>query len=138
MLPPLLEGRCVTVPQFRARVRRAAMALDPVTAEERHLRALADRTVGYVPGDDGMVSMPVVLGAPEAQLIFTRLTAAATLLPATDPRTMDQKRADLLVDAVLSGFAGGRVAGVAGPPALDQCDRLGRHPARPGRPTGAT
>src|SRR4051794_29120585 len=54
VLPPLLEGRCVTVPQFRARVRRAVLALDPVTAEERHQRALADRTVGYVPGDDGM------------------------------------------------------------------------------------
>jgi hypothetical protein len=104
VLPPLLEGRCVTVPQLRARVRRACMALDPVSAEERHQRALADRTVGYVPGDDGMVTMPVVLGAPEAQLIFTRLTAAATLLPAEDPRTMDQKRADLLVDAVLSGL----------------------------------
>ena len=38
-------------------------------------------TVGYVPGEDGMASMPVVLGAPEAQLIFTRFTAAATLLP---------------------------------------------------------
>jgi hypothetical protein len=104
VLPPLLDGRCVTVPQFRARVRRAVMALDPVTAEERHQRALADRTVGYVPGDDGMASLPVVLGAPEAQLIYTRLTAAATLLPAEDPRTMDQKRADLLVDAVLSGI----------------------------------
>src|SRR4051794_27434475 len=104
VLPPLLDGRCVTVPQFRARVRRAVMALDPVTAEERHQRALADRTVGYVPGEDGMASLPVVLGAPEAQLIYTRLTAAATLLPAEDPRTMDQKRADLLVDAVLSGI----------------------------------
>src|SRR3954452_21412438 len=104
VLPPLLEGRCVTVPQFRARVRRAVLALDPVTAEERHRRALADRTVGYVPGDDGMAALPVVLGAPEAQLIYTRLTAAATLLPAGDPRTMDQKRADLLVDAVLSGI----------------------------------
>ena len=104
VLPPLLEGRCVTVPQFRARVRRACLALDPVTAEERHRRALVDRTVGYVPAEDGMVTMPVVLGAPEAQLIFTRLTAAATLLPAEDPRTMDQKRADLLVDAVLSGL----------------------------------
>jgi hypothetical protein len=104
VLPPLLDAGCVTVPQFRQRVRRAAMALDPVTAEERHQRALADRTVGYVPGDDGMASLPVVLGAPEAQLIYTRLTAAATLLPATDPRTMDQKRADLLVDAVLSGI----------------------------------
>jgi hypothetical protein len=104
VLPPLLDGRCVTVPQFRARVRRAAMALDPVTAEERHQRALADRAVGYVPGEDGMASLAVVLGAPEAQLIYTRLTAAATLLPAEDPRTMDQKRADLLVDAVLSGI----------------------------------
>src|SRR3954451_2695 len=104
VLPPLLDGRCVTVPQFRQRVRRACMALDPVTAEERHQRALADRTVGYVPGEDGMTTLPVVLGAPEAQLIYTRLTAAATLLPAEDPRTMDQKRADLLVDAVLSGL----------------------------------
>src|SRR3954454_11887814 len=104
VLPPLLDGRCVTVPQFRQRVRRAALALDPVTAEERHQRALADRTVGYVPGEDGMASLPVVLGAPEAQLIYTRLTAAATLLPATDPRAMDQNRADLLVDALLSGL----------------------------------
>jgi hypothetical protein len=104
VLPPLLDGRCASVPQLRARVRRAAMALDPVTAEQRHQRALADRTVGYVPGEDGMASLPVVLGAPEAQLIYTRLTAAATLLSARDPRTMDQKRADLLVDAVLSGI----------------------------------
>jgi hypothetical protein len=104
VLPPLLDGRCITVPQFRQRVRRACMALDPVTAEQRHQRALADRTVGYMPGEDGMASLPVVLGAPEAQLIYTRLTAAATLLPAEDPRTMDQKRADLLVDAVLSGI----------------------------------
>jgi hypothetical protein len=118
VLPPLLEGRCVTVSQFRQRVRRAAIRLDPVTAEERHQRALADRTVSYLPGEDGMASLSVSLGAPEAQLIYTRLTAAATLLPAHDPRTMDQKRADLLVDAVLSGLP------VEGLPALQ-----GRRPA---------
>src|SRR3954453_24002376 len=104
VLPALLDGRCVTVPQLRQRARRAALALDPVTAEQRHQRALADRTVGYVPGEDGMASLPVVLAAPEAQLIYTRLTAAAPLLPSTDPRTMHQKRADLLVDDVLSGL----------------------------------
>jgi hypothetical protein len=51
-----------------------------------------------------MVQLPVLLGAAEGQSIFTRLTAAAKLLPAHDARTMDQKRADLLVDAVLSGL----------------------------------
>ena len=104
VLPPLLDGRCVTVSQFRQRVRRAAMRLDPATAEQRHQRALADRTVRYQPEEDGMASLSVLLGAPEAQLIYTRLTAAATLLPADDPRTLDQQRADLLVDAVLSGL----------------------------------
>jgi uncharacterized protein DUF222 len=103
VLPPL-AGRCVTVSQFRRRVRRAAMRLDPMTAEQRHQRALADRMVGYLPGEDGLAGLSVVLGAPEAQLIYTRLTAAATILPADDPRTMDQKRADLFVDAVLSGL----------------------------------
>ena len=123
VLPPLLEGRCVTVPQFRVRVRRAAMALDPVSAEERHRRALADRTVGYVPGEDGMASMPVVLGAPEAQLIFTRLTAAATLLPAEDPRTMDQKRADLWSMRCCPGcrWTGCRCCRAAGPRSTSSC-----------------
>ncbi|HEV2886463.1 MAG TPA: DUF222 domain-containing protein [Jatrophihabitans sp.] len=93
-----------TVPQLRQSVRRAVLALDPATGEQRHQRALADRKVGFQPAEDGMVQLPVLVGAPQGQLIFTRLTAAARLLPAQDVRTMDQKRADLLVDAVLSGL----------------------------------
>ncbi|MDQ2846768.1 MAG: HNH endonuclease [Actinomycetota bacterium] len=93
-----------TVPQLKQSIRRAELAIDPVTGEQRHQRALADRKVGFQPADDGMVQLPVLVGAVEGQLIYTRLTAAATLLPAHDPRSMDQKRADLLVDAVLSGL----------------------------------
>ena len=93
-----------TASQLRQAVTRAASALDPATAEQRHIRALADRTVGFRPANDGMAELPVLLGAVEGQLIFTRLTAAATLLPPGDVRTMDQRRADLLVDAVLSGL----------------------------------
>jgi hypothetical protein len=96
-----------TLGQLRRSLQRAAIALDPASAEQRHLRALADRRVGYQAVEEGMVELPILLGAPEGQLIYTRLTAAATLLPATDPRTMDQKRADLLVDAVLSGLPDG-------------------------------
>jgi Domain of unknown function (DUF222) len=93
-----------TVSQLRQSVRRAAVRMDPAKAEQRHQRAVADRRVGFQPCDDGMALLPVLLDAPQGQLIFTRLTAAATMLPAEDDRTMDQKRADLLVDAVLSGL----------------------------------
>jgi hypothetical protein len=93
-----------TLSQLRQSASRAELALDPATAQQRHARALADRRVGFQPAGDGMAELPVLVGAAEGQLIFTRLTAAATLLPAEDARTMDQKRADLLVDAVLSGL----------------------------------
>jgi hypothetical protein len=107
VLPGVLAAGCVTVPQLKRRVRRvrrAVLALDPATAEERHLRAVADRRVEFQPGEDGMASLVALLPAPEAQLLYTRLTAAAGLLPAQDARTLDQQRADLFVDAVLSGL----------------------------------
>jgi len=104
VLPGVLAAGCVTVPQLRRRVRRAVLALDPATAEERHQRALADRRVEYHPGEDGMASLTALLPAPEAQLIYTRLTAATGLLPTQDPRTLDQQRADLFVDGLLSGL----------------------------------
>jgi hypothetical protein len=110
-LLPALEERIAeqapeqTLPRFRQTLRRATILLDPATAEERHQRAAADRRVGFQPADDGMVELPVLLPAAQGQSVFTRLTAAARLLPADDPRSMDQKRADLLVEAVLSGLS---------------------------------
>ncbi len=109
-LVPAFEGLATrraaeqTVNQLRQAARRAAARIDPASAEQRHQRAVADRKVEFRPAADGMVLLPVLVDAPQGQLIFTMLTAAATLLPASDPRTMDQKRADLLVDAVLSGL----------------------------------
>lgn len=104
VLPGVLAAGCVTVPQLRRRVQRAVLALDPANAEERHQRASADRRVEYHPGEDGMASLTALLPAPEAQLIYTRLTAATGRLPTQDSRTRDQQRADLFVDAVLSGL----------------------------------
>lgn len=98
-----------TPPTFARAVRRAEVRLDPADAEIRHQRARQDRRVGFQPIEDGMVSLPVVLAAADGQSIYTRLTAAAQLLPANDPRTMDQRRADLLVDAVLSGIPEGQL-----------------------------
>jgi hypothetical protein len=104
VLPPVLAAACITVPQLKRRVRRAVLALDPSTAEQRHQRALCERRVEYQPGEDGMASLIALLPAPEAQLIYDRLTAATQQLPSQDPRTLDQKRADLFIDATLSGL----------------------------------
>jgi len=57
VLPTVLAAACVTVPQLKRRVRRAVLAIDPSTAEERHQRALVDRRVEYHPGEDGMASL---------------------------------------------------------------------------------
>lgn len=70
VLPPVLAAGCVTVPQLQRRVRRAVLALDPSTAEQRHQRASAERRVEYRPGEDGMASLTALLPAPEAQLIY--------------------------------------------------------------------
>ena len=104
VLPGVLAAGTVTVRQLHGRVRRAVLALDPSTAEQRHQRALAERRIEYRPEEDGMASLYALLPAPEAQLIYTRLTTATRLLPPEDPRTMDQKRADLFIDAMLSGL----------------------------------
>ena len=104
VLPAVLAAGCITVPQLQRRVRRAVLALDPAGAERRHQRAVAERQVEYRPGEDGMAALTAFLPAEEAQVVYTRLTAAARLFPAEDCRTLDQQRADLFVDAVLSGL----------------------------------
>ncbi|HEY2042223.1 MAG TPA: DUF222 domain-containing protein [Jatrophihabitans sp.] len=93
-----------TVTQLRAVVRRAVLALDPSTAEDRHRAAVTDRCVELRPQEDGMTELRAVLRATDAELIHRRLTDAARLLPSCDDRTRDQQRADLLIDAVLSGL----------------------------------
>ena len=47
-----------------------------------------------------------LLPAAQAQLLYDRVDGAARLAPADDHRTMDQLRADALVNAVLHGTDG--------------------------------
>jgi len=75
VLPGVLAAGTVTVPQLKGRVRRAVLALDPATAEQRHQRAVAERRIEYRPEEDGMASLYALLPAPEARLIYTRLRA---------------------------------------------------------------
>jgi hypothetical protein len=104
VLPSVLAAGTVTVRQLHGRVRRAVLALDPSTAEQRHQRALAERRVEYRPEEDGMASLYALLPAADAQLIYSRLTTATKLFPAQDQRTLDQQRADLFIDGLLAGL----------------------------------
>ncbi len=87
--------------RFRAAVRRAILRVDPDGARRRHTRARADRRVSVRPDEDGMATLWALLPAEEATASWQMLTRLARGLDRPgdpDPRTLDARRADLLVD----------------------------------------
>jgi hypothetical protein len=111
-LLPAFEDRVLTrapeqtLSQLKQSVRRAVLRFDPASAEQRRQRAAADRSVRISDAGDGMAWLTALLPAPQAHACYARLDAAARLAPAEDPRTLDQLRADLFIDAVLTGLSG--------------------------------
>ncbi|MET0788858.1 MAG: HNH endonuclease signature motif containing protein, partial [Cellulomonas sp.] len=104
----VLPGAELRTPrQLASDVERAILAISPADAAARHRAARADRRVDRprrLP--DGMAGMWAVLPAESAVEIDTLLEATArTARAAADPRTLDQLRADTLVD-ILTGRAG--------------------------------
>jgi hypothetical protein len=87
-------------------VRRAVLRFDPASAEQRRQRAAADRSVRISDAGDGMAWLTALLPAPQAHACYAKLDAAARLAPTEDPRTLEQLRADLFIDAVLTGLSG--------------------------------
>ena len=112
-----------TAAQLRAAVRRAVIEADPAGAEERHRAAHAERGVQLYPEPDGMATMSATMSAPDAVACHERLTRLARGLGASDPRSMDARRADLLADLIL-----GRIV------AADSTEGEGVRPVGPGEP----
>jgi hypothetical protein len=73
----------------------------------RHQIAYRDRKIGLRPLGDGMTRMTADITAGDAAAILQKLTGTAHQLPADDDRTIDQARADLLVDTLLDRRTGG-------------------------------
>ena len=92
--------------QLKRAATRAALQLDPATAERKHHRAVADRHLRITPADHGTSWLMALLPAAQAQLLYDRVDGAARLAPTEHPRTIDQLRADALVSAVLHGTHG--------------------------------
>ena len=90
----------LTVPQLRIALRRAELARNPLAAAARHDQARAERTVRMVPAPDSMAWIHAFLPADGAMRVVTGLDAVAAACAAGDPRGIDARRADALVDLV--------------------------------------
>jgi Domain of unknown function (DUF222) len=95
-----------TLGQLRASLARATLTLDPAGAQARHERAMTGRRVAVTPQPDGMAELWALLPADGAATIRRALDTAARQCPGDDPRSMDARRADALVDLVTGGSAG--------------------------------
>jgi hypothetical protein len=93
-------GRVRTATQLREWLRRRVIAENPDAAEHRRLRAMRDRRVVITPGDDGMSELWALLPSVQARQIQQTLSATAHQMT-DDGRSMDQRRADALVDLLL-------------------------------------
>ena len=87
-----------TLAQLRRALLRAVLAIDPDGAERRFRERRTDRRVVVSPDGEGMSSLWALLSAPDATASYERLGQLARGLGAEDPRGMDARRADLLVE----------------------------------------
>jgi hypothetical protein len=94
-----------TPKQLQVWLLRLVVRLEPLGFAERHRRALADRRVTIVQGLDGIGYVTGEVSAADAAAIDAILAAAARSLGAEDPRTDQQRRADLFADLLLGRLA---------------------------------
>ncbi|MEO7196422.1 MAG: DUF222 domain-containing protein [Pseudonocardiaceae bacterium] len=109
----LAKARKQTPGQLRAATSRAVLTADPAAARKRAEGARRERGVRMWPEPDGMATLSAYLPAAEATGMFAVLDehARQTGSPA-DERSMDARRADALVDLVLTP-TGSRSAGTS-------------------------
>ena len=87
--------------QLRSWLDRFIENLEAGAAAERHRRAVKDRRVWVQPAGDGMSWVTALIPTLAAAAIDARLDATARTMPSSDPRTHEQKRADIFTEALL-------------------------------------
>ncbi|MFI2105710.1 DUF222 domain-containing protein [Isoptericola sp. NPDC019693] len=113
----LPDAEHLTVPQLRARMRRAEIEADPEGTAARHRAARAERFVRLEPVDDAMAYLTAYLPADDAARAFAAVDDAGLALRRTpgEARRLDECRADALTALVT-----GRLASATGLPATHQ------------------
>lgn len=92
----------LTASKFDRKVRDIRERLHPESISERHTKALDDRAVEFSGDRDGMAWLNVLMSAPDAVAVYTRLTnIAVSLQGPEEERTLTQLRADVFRDLLL-------------------------------------
>jgi hypothetical protein len=94
----LADGRTRTPADFRRRVRAAVIAVDPIGAALRAEAASERRQASRRVLPDGQASLDLVGPATAIAAIWSVLTRRAGLTHPDDPRTLDQRRFDAMLD----------------------------------------
>jgi hypothetical protein len=86
--------------QLQAAIKRTIIAVDPEGAQDRHDRAKGGRHVRSAPADDAMGWLNAYLTVDELAKVMAVLDAYAYACPHDDPRSIDERRTDALVELV--------------------------------------
>jgi hypothetical protein len=112
----------LSVGRLRAMAKSVAEHLDPVSIQERHAAARDRRCASVRDGDDSMGELLLVAPSVLIHGIHDRATTIARgVLDAdgSDTRTLDQARADVMCDLLLTGHATSAEADAHGGEGLD-------------------
>jgi hypothetical protein len=93
-----------TLSELKRAVRRAVLAAAPATAAEQHAAAMQERRVCVTPVDHGMAELWAYLPAEGAAAVMSAVNALACVTSADDPRGIDARRADVLVDLAVGAL----------------------------------
>ncbi len=92
----------LTASKFDRKVREIRERLNPESITQRHAKARDDRAVEFSGDRDGMAWLNVLMSAPDAVAVYTRLTNIAVSLQCpAEMRTLTQLRADVFRDLLL-------------------------------------
>ena len=114
----LRRAESQTAPELRRGLLRAVAAVDAAAVVKRHAKARAGRFLALYPLPDGMAEITAILPADDAAVVFNAVEALARSSDAADPRGIEARRADALVDLCRSALA---------PAECAQCRNSRRH-----------
>jgi hypothetical protein len=87
-----------TTSELRRSLLQAVAAVDSEAVVKRHARAKAERFLSKHLLPDGMAELTAVLPADDAMVVYTAADALARAADPDDPRPIDARRVDALVD----------------------------------------